>query len=125
MICLVMTTRNEKPTQDQVKKAILEAAAAREKALAPAMEVVEHIHRALMAMPLFTLSDGTKGCIEPYVSPEIDKDGDASCSIDVILSNGSHLEFKLKNTGWGKAFAPQIRQQMAKQVESRSKERQR
>ena len=125
VIHLIMTKRKDKPSADRIEKAILEAAAAREKAIAPAIEVVRHIHQSLVTMPAFTLSDGTKACIEPYIAPELDKDGDACCGIDVILSNGSHLEFMLKNTGWGKAFAPQIRQQMAGQVESRSQGRER
>jgi hypothetical protein len=77
---------------------------------APAQEVLEHVHRAILAIPEFTLKDGTKAKVTDLAPPQANDDGDMQCGFDVELANGSHLEFYLKNTGWGRPFtalAPQ------------------
>ena len=43
--------------------------------------------------------------VEDYYPPEVNDDGDLACGFDVVLDNGTHLEFSIKNTGWGKSFA--------------------
>jgi hypothetical protein len=70
----------------------------------PAHEVIAHLYKALLNMEPFTLMDGTPVRVEKYVPPEINDAGEAECGVDVILPNG-HLEFMMRNTGWGKSFA--------------------
>jgi hypothetical protein len=82
-------------------------AEAREETTAHAHEVVAHLYKALVQMGPFTLMDGTRVSIKSYQPPEINKDGEAQCGVDVILPNG-HLEFTMRNTGWGKSFADEI-----------------
>lgn len=72
----------------------------------PATEVLQHLQQALSAMTPFVLKDGTRARFELYVSPEINKYGDATCGVDAILEDKGHLEFTVTNTGWGKALAP-------------------
>ena len=72
---------------------------------APVKEVLEQLHKAVLATPAFTLNDGTKAKVENFFSPEFGDDGELSCGFDVIMDNGTHLEFTVKNTGWGKSFA--------------------
>jgi hypothetical protein len=90
------------------KKPTLEELIARYKpdTSAPAREIMEHLYEAVLATPEFTLKDGTKAKVEKYVPPEMSDDGELSCGIDVVLDNGTRLEFSMKNTGWGKSFAP-------------------
>ena len=73
-------------------------------ATAGAREVLEHLHRALLAVPAFTLKDGTAARVEDYWAPEIGDDGELSCGVDVVVGEGGHLEFTVRNTGWGKSF---------------------
>ena len=89
------------------KKPTLEELIARYKpdTSAPAKEIMEHLYKAMLAIPEFTLKDGTKAKVENYVPPEMSDDGELSCGIDVVLDNGTRLEFSMKNTGWGKSFA--------------------
>lgn len=79
--------------------------AAKKETLEPAREVLEHLYRGILAMPEFTLGNGMKARLDPYVEPEIGEDGRIHCGFDVLLDNGSHLEFMVENTGWGKALA--------------------
>jgi hypothetical protein len=69
-----------------------------------ATEVLEHLYKALLAVPPFTLKDGTPVQVSAYQTPQINNAGEAQCGVDVKLPNG-HLEFTLRNSGWGKAFA--------------------
>lgn len=89
----------------RVRELITEANKARGEAMAPAQEVLEHLYQSLLAVPEFTLKDGTKARLDPYYAPEVDDDGELRCGVDVLLDNGSHLEFTMANTGWGKSLA--------------------
>jgi hypothetical protein len=77
---------------------------AKQEMTSPAHEVIAHLYKALLNMEPFTLMDGTPVRVEKYVPPEINDAGEAECGVDVILPNG-HLEFMMRNTGWGKSFA--------------------
>jgi hypothetical protein len=83
---------------------IQELLAAKDEATKPAGEVIAHLYQALLSVPELRLSDGTTAKVEAYFEPEIDEDGRAHCGVDVQLSDGSMLEFTLRNTGWGKSF---------------------
>jgi hypothetical protein len=72
-------------------------------ATAVATEVLEHLYRAILKIPAFTLKDGRTARVEDYSPPEINEDGEAECGIDVMLPDG-HLEFTMRNSGWGKSF---------------------
>jgi hypothetical protein len=89
------------------KKPTLEELVARYKpeTLAPAREVMEHIYKAVTATPDFTLAGGTKAQVTAFYDPQLSDDGELSCGFDVVLDNGTHLEFKVTNSGWGKSFA--------------------
>ena len=71
---------------------------------APAKEVLEHIHKAILAIPEFTLNDGTKARITDLAPPGVNDDGELVCGFDVQLPDDAHLEFYVKNTGWGRPF---------------------
>lgn len=88
---------------------------ARQETTQHAREVLEHLYQVLLATPIFTLSNGSTAVVARYVPPEINKDGEATCGFDVRLKNGSHLEFTVRNTGWGKSFADEITKQRGKQ----------
>lgn len=72
---------------------------------APAQEVLEHVHKAILALPAFTLKDGTTARVSDLAAPAMNDDGELVSGFDVDLGNGGHLEFYLKNTGWGKSLA--------------------
>jgi hypothetical protein len=82
-------------------------AKAEEETTQPAQEVIAHLYKALLKMEPFTLLDGTPVRVEAYQLPEINDAGEAQCGVDVKLPNG-HLEFTMRNTGWGKAFTKAI-----------------
>ena len=73
-------------------------------ATAHAREVLEHLHKALAAVPAFTLKDGTAAQVDEYYPPTIDDEGELSCGVDVHLNDGTDLEFTVRNSGWGKAI---------------------
>ena len=77
---------------------------AKEETTTPAREVLEHLYQAIVALPAFTLQDGSRVEVEKYYAPELNDAGELKCGFDVRLENGSHLEFTVKNTGWGKSF---------------------
>lgn len=83
-----------------------QVASAKKEALGPVDEVLGHLYRGILAVSEFTLKDGTKARLDPYIEPTRGEDGHATCGFDVLLDNGSHLEFTVSNTGWGKAIAP-------------------
>ncbi len=85
-----------------------EISAHHESVVAEAKEVLEHIYKAVLAVPAFTLKDGGKAHISALGSPEIDEAGELTCSFDVDLADGAHLEFTVKNTGWGRSFAQDL-----------------
>lgn len=84
------------------------AASAKDEVTRPAGDILAQIYAALLALPEIKLADGTTARIEAYFPPQLDDDGQQHCGIDVRLDNGHSLEFTLRNTGWEKAFAPQI-----------------
>lgn len=86
-------------------------AKARSDAMSPAPEVIEHLYRVLTSAPPFKLKDGTECRFDPYVNPDLDEDGQAKCEVDVLLGDAGHLEFTIKNTGWGKGFAATLDRQ--------------
>ncbi len=51
--------------------------------------------------------------------PEITDDGELACGFDVILDNGTQLEFTMRNTGWGKSFVAAQTTRKAKQGRNR------
>jgi hypothetical protein len=69
----------------------------------PAMEALARLYKALLAVPPFALRDGRTVVVEAYRPPAINDDGEAECGVDVKLPDG-HLEFTLRNSGWGKSF---------------------
>jgi hypothetical protein len=75
---------------------------------APAKEVLEHIHKAILAIPEFTLKDGTKACVTDLAPPGLNDDGELVSGFDVQLPNHAHLEFYVKNTGWGRPFTAAV-----------------
>jgi hypothetical protein len=75
---------------------------------APAQEVLEHIHNSILAMPAFTLRDGTKARVTNLAAPAPNDDGDLVCGFDVQLPGNAHLEFYVKNTGWGRPFVAAV-----------------
>jgi hypothetical protein len=77
-----------------------------QEATAPAKEVLEHIHNAVIALPEFTLKDGTKARTTKYEPPAINEDGELTCSFNVNLDNGTDLTFTVKDGGWGKFIGP-------------------
>lgn len=77
---------------------------ARQEATAPTAEVMQRLHDALLTTPEFVLADGTKARVESFYAPEADDDGELSFGVDVVLDNGNHLEFTVKQTGWGRSF---------------------
>jgi len=76
-------------------------------ATTPGMEALAHLYKLLLAVPPFTLKDGTPVRVEAYEPPKINAAGEAECGVDVKLPNG-HLEFTLRNSGWGKAFTDEL-----------------
>jgi hypothetical protein len=82
---------------------------AKDEAIEPAKEVLSHLYKALLAVPPFTLADGTKAEVEAYYAPEVNDAGELKCGVDVVLDNGNHLEFTFNNSGWGKSFAAALK----------------
>lgn len=80
------------------------AARVKPDAVAPAAEVLQKVYQALLAMPTFRLNDGTKAEVSAFYEPKVDDGGRLRCGIDVLLDNGTHLEFTMENTGWGKSL---------------------
>lgn len=88
----------------------------RQEVTAPAWEVLQHIYKALLAMPPMFVVGNVMATVTPYFSPMVDEDdGTAKCGVDVRLADGRQLEFTVVNSGWGKSPAaavnrePQVR----------------
>ncbi len=83
----------------------------KDEAVTPAKEVLEHVYQATLATPEFTLTDGKKARFDADIQPEVNDDGELTCGFDVLIDNGSHLEFTVSKTGWGKsmAVAPEVK----------------
>lgn len=75
----------------------------KDESTAAALEVLAHIYQTLLSAPEFVLLDGSKAKVESFVAPGVDDQGEVQCGFDVRLENGSHLEFTVQNTGWGKS----------------------
>ena len=74
----------------------------REEATGHAKEAMDHLYQAILRTPEFTLRDGTKCRVEEFYPPEEQEDGELKCGIDVLMDDGTHLEFSMAQTGWGK-----------------------
>ena len=85
----------------------IDFAKAKQDTTGPALEAMAHLYKALLAIPPFKLLDGTPVRVEAYTPPEVNDAGEAECGVDVKLPGG-HLEFMLKNTGWGKSFVNEL-----------------
>ncbi len=86
-----------KPTPDAI-------AEIKEEAVSPAKEVLEHVYQVILGTPEFTLADGKKARVDAYYPPQVDDEGELTCGFDVLIDNGTQLEFTISNTGWGKSF---------------------
>jgi len=73
----------------------------------PGMEAIEHLYKALLAIPAFKLKDGTTVRVTGYQPPRMNDAGEPECGVDIKLPNG-HLEFTLRNSGWGKSFVDEL-----------------
>lgn len=95
---------------------------ARQKAemLVPATEIIEHLYRALLAAPPMTLSDGRVATVAAFMPPQANPSGEAECGIDVELPDGGHLEFTMRNSGWGKPL-PALLERLRKRDEERQR----
>ena len=89
--------RPARPTAEEIR-------AFQERIEAQAKEVLEHLYQAVLKTPEFTLRDGTKCRVTPYVEPQVTDEGEALCGIDVQTADG-HLDFTVRNTGSGQACA--------------------
>jgi hypothetical protein len=89
--------RPARPTPEQVR-------ALQDEADAQAREVLSHVYKAILKTPGFTLRSGVKCRVDPMYAPEVNDDGDLKCAFDVLTADGSHLEFTVGHTGWGKSF---------------------
>jgi len=94
-----------KPKDPQTRPTPDEIRALQDTADAQAKEVLSHIYQAMLKTPEFTLQDGTTCRVESYYAPELNSDGDLKCGLDVRMQDGSHLEFTVGHTGWGRSFA--------------------
>jgi hypothetical protein len=92
---------HRRPTPDEIR-------AHQESVAANAKEVLDHIYKAVLDVPAFTLINGSKAQISALGSPEIGEEGELSCSFDVDFADGAHLEFTVTNTGWGRSFAADL-----------------
>jgi hypothetical protein len=90
--------RHNRPTPEEIR-------AMRERIKAHAKEVMGHMYQAMLKTPEFSLRDGTKCRVDPFYEPQVDSGGDLKCGFDVLLDDGSHLEFTVGQTGWGKSLA--------------------
>lgn len=103
---------HRRPTREEIR-------AQQESVAAHAKEVLEHIYKAVLGVPAFTLKDGSKAQVSALGSPELSEDGELTCSFDVDFADGAHLEFSLKNTGWGRPFGPNLAKNPSKHGHSR------
>lgn len=90
---------------------IREIVAAQHEATKPAAEALAQLYAAMLKLPEIQLSDGTTAKVEPFFSPEPDKDGRMHCGIDLRLGNGDLLEFTVTNSGWEKSFVRNVEQE--------------
>jgi hypothetical protein len=80
----------------------------KQEAISPALEVTARLYKALLEMEPFTLLDGTCVSVKAYTPPRTNNQGEAECGVDIVLPDG-HLEFMIRNTGWGKSFAQGVK----------------
>jgi hypothetical protein len=79
------------------------------------------IYQALLALNELKLSDGKTAKVEAFFPPQEDAEGRLHCGFDLRLANGKHLEFTLKNTGWGKSFVNDELRKSARGKDGRSR----
>ena len=89
------------PQRDEVKERL-------DRIDAQATEVLGHMYQAALAVPEFTLADGTRCEVEGFYGPERNAEGKLKCGIDVTLSDGTQLEYTVGHTGWGRSFVDQV-----------------
>lgn len=82
--------------------ALEEVARHKAEMLVPAKEILEHLYRAVLATPPITLNDGRVATVAAFMPPQANPSGEAECGIDVDLPDGGHLEFTMRNSGWGR-----------------------
>lgn len=88
-------------------------------AMRHAGEVLGHLYQAVLQTPAFTLRDGTGCKVEAFYPPEETADGELKCGVDVVLDDGTQLEFSLANTGWAKAISMRQETKAAKRGRER------
>jgi hypothetical protein len=94
-------TKRPRPSADELADKYLA------EALAPAKEVLEHVHHAILNLPEFTLQDGTKARVRTCNEwPNINESGDLTCDFNVNLDNGTDLTFRVSSSGKGKWIGP-------------------
>jgi hypothetical protein len=81
----------------------------------PGLEVLDRVYALLTATPELMLADGSKAQVKAFVPPFRDDDGEVRCCFDVQFENGSHLEFMVHNTGWGKFMADAVARRKSEQ----------
>jgi hypothetical protein len=59
----------------------------------PIQEVLEHVHKAILAMPEFTLMDGTRARVTDLAPFQENAGGGLQYGFDIRLDNGAHVQF--------------------------------
>ena len=104
--------RHDRPTPEQIR-------AMQERTDAQAKEVMAHMYQAMLATPEFTLADGTTCRVDPFYEPEVNSGGDLKCGLDVLMSDGTHLEFTVDYSGSGRSLAAELAKKPQKPGRSR------
>jgi hypothetical protein len=93
--------RDNRPTPDEIR-------AMQDRRDAHAKEVLDHMYEAVLKTPEFTLKDGTTCRVDAFYKPEVNSDGELKCGFDILFGDGTHLEFTVGHTGWGKSFVTEL-----------------
>jgi hypothetical protein len=62
----------------------------------PVQEILEHVHKAILAMPEFALEDGTRARVTDLAPVQENAGGDVQYGFDVRLENGERFRLRLK-----------------------------
>ena len=81
-------------------------------------EVAQQLYQALLNVPSLQLKDGTEAHVQAYYPPQLNEAGEVECGVDVRLPDG-HLEFTIRNSGWGKSFMQQAGKNAARRARGR------
>jgi hypothetical protein len=69
------------------------------------MEVLDALYRRMPIGETISLPDGKQGVIQEFYEPKVgigDKgEREYKAGVDVVFTDGSHLEFTIELTGWG------------------------